>query len=304
MLSILIPVYNWDVRSLVAELHKQATNLGIAFEILLLDDASTDERIKEFNQELKLLDNVTLRALPSNAGRAVSRNLLARAAKYKHLLFMDCDSEPVDGKFLERYIPFCQQNPVVVYGGIQYKKIKVKPAYKLRWTYGIVCEERPAKERRKQPNSQFHTFNFLISKDLFMSIQFNEMLKHYGHEDTLFGIELTKKGITVQHIDNPLYHLDINDNQQYIQKTRYGVENLRILLNQYEDKPLLTKEIRLLKYYHVLEKTKMVWVGSMFYHTFNQLMLKNFNGSHPNLTLFNLYKLSYLSSLKFQKEAL
>ncbi|MBK9490088.1 MAG: hypothetical protein IPO07_15930 [Haliscomenobacter sp.] len=39
MLSILIPIYNYDVRHLVGELQRQAEELSLTYEICLLDDA-------------------------------------------------------------------------------------------------------------------------------------------------------------------------------------------------------------------------------------------------------------------------
>ena len=40
MLSILIPTYNYNVEALVAELHQQATDCQIDFEIIIGDDFS------------------------------------------------------------------------------------------------------------------------------------------------------------------------------------------------------------------------------------------------------------------------
>jgi hypothetical protein len=40
MLSILIPIYNFDVRRLVSELDRQAALLDVSCEICCLDDAS------------------------------------------------------------------------------------------------------------------------------------------------------------------------------------------------------------------------------------------------------------------------
>ena len=43
MLSILIPTYNYDITHLVYELHKQASEAEIDFEIICLDDGSKSE---------------------------------------------------------------------------------------------------------------------------------------------------------------------------------------------------------------------------------------------------------------------
>jgi len=299
MLSILIPVYNYNAVGLVEELHKQASLTGILFEILLLDDNS-DTNCKRDNVVLRDFPNTTLFELPTKAGRAIARNYLASQAKYDYFLFMDCDSEPVDAEFIARYLPYCEGKETVVCGGTAYKKQKPDSDSYLRWVYGTHCEEKPAKQRNKAPGSRFSTFNFLIARELFLSIRFNELLRNYGHEDTLFGLELQKKGYIVTHIDNPLYHIGIDTNDVYLEKTRQGVENLKILMEQYPDKEQLVQDIRLLKYYMFLEKTHTTALFFLKFRLFQSLMLANFRSRMPNLTLFNLYKLGYLCSLKYR----
>ncbi|MDR1792968.1 MAG: glycosyltransferase family 2 protein [Bacteroidales bacterium] len=304
MLSVLIPIYNYNAVQLVENLHQQAVDAKIEFEILLLDDLSENTECRWNNLELRTLKHVTLFELPTKAGRAVARNFLAGQAKYDYLLFLDCDSQVVDNQFINRYLECCKGQNVIVCGGTAYKSQKPERDSYLRWKYGIRVEEKSAAVRNKNPNARFSTFNFLISKDLFRSILFNEMLKNYGHEDTVFGLELKERGYKVTYIDNPLYHTGIDKNEIYLKKTREGVENLKILLSQFPQKEILTKEIRLLRYYQILKKTHTVYLFYKLYSLFKVLMLRNFNSEHPNLFLFNLYKLGYLCSLYCQKEIL
>ncbi|MDR1458854.1 MAG: glycosyltransferase [Bacteroidales bacterium] len=300
MLSILIPIYNYNAVNLVNQLHKQAEEIGILFEILLLDDNS-DSACKRDNSMLENLSSTTLFELPTKAGRSIARNYLAGQAKYDYLLFLDCDSEPTDNFFIKRYLPYCNNQDVVVCGGTAYKAHKPKRNCSLRWRYGTKCETKTAKQRSKTPNAKFSTFNFLISKTLFMSIRFNELLRNYGHEDTLFGLELQKRNHVVIHIDNPLFHTGIDPNEVYLEKTRQGVENLKILLDQYPNQEALVKNIRLLHYYIFLEETNMTLVFFVLFRFSKRLMLVNFNSAYPNLILFNIYKLGYLCSLKYRK---
>ena len=58
MLSILIPIYNYNVYPLVEELHKQCIECKIDFEIICIDDASTD--YKPENNKMQFLSNVYL----------------------------------------------------------------------------------------------------------------------------------------------------------------------------------------------------------------------------------------------------
>lgn len=299
MLSILIPIYNYNAVALVHRLHAQAVKLAINFEILLLDDASDNTQSREENAVLKELSHTVLYELPTKAGRSIARNFLAGHAQYDYLLFLDCDSEPLDEEFIKRYIPYCKGDSVVVCGGTAYKQMLPPRNSYLRWVYGTRAETTSAQERNKRPNSRFSTFNFLIAKKLFWSIRFNELLKNYGHEDTLFGLELRKRNCVIQHIDNPLYHTGIDTNDVYLKKTKQGVQNLKILLENYPDHDLLINDIRLLRVYTKIEKLKLTPVFYVVYLVFKKIIVLNLNSKFPSLFLFNLYKLNYLCYLKY-----
>jgi glycosyltransferase involved in cell wall biosynthesis len=297
MLSILIPVYNYNAVSLVQTLHNQAVDAEISFEILLLDDNS-DDTSKSENISLQNLPYTTLFELPTKVGRAIARNYLAGQAKYDYLLFLDCDSEVIDDEFIVRYLPYCKGKNMVVCGGTAYKQQKPKPDSYLRWIYGVKTETKSAEQRSKSPNAKFSTFNFLISRELFLSIRFNELLRNYGHEDTLFGLELKKRNYIVTHIDNPLYHTGIDINSVYLEKTRQGVENLKILVETYPDNEELVQNIRLLKYYTFFEKYYITPCVFFIFQLCKRCLLANLNSKNPNLIVFDLYKLGYLCSIK------
>ena len=79
MLSVLIPVYNFDVVLFVKDLAKQCADCKIDFEVLCLDDYSSENyRIK--NAVLKSIENVCYEELPNNIGRSKIRNRLAEKA--------------------------------------------------------------------------------------------------------------------------------------------------------------------------------------------------------------------------------
>ncbi len=88
MLSILIPVYNFDIRKLVVDLHFCCTSENIKFEIICFDDGS-ERAFKEINAELKHLSNCTYTELPQNIGRSAIRNKLAQNANYLNLAEME-----------------------------------------------------------------------------------------------------------------------------------------------------------------------------------------------------------------------
>ena len=76
MLSILLPVYNFDVRKLVKQLHEQGNMLEIPFEIICTDDGS-EEEFKNLNSELEKLYSVSYQELKNNLGRSKIRNYLS-----------------------------------------------------------------------------------------------------------------------------------------------------------------------------------------------------------------------------------
>jgi len=263
MLSILIPIYNFDIRKFVNELHKQAVAENINFEIILADDAS-DFNFRKLNKETENLTHVKYIQLEKNIGRSKIRNFLAENAKFDYLLFADCDSEIPNNIFIKNYISYCK-NEVVICGGRTYKK------------------EKPFCEKE------------IISKSIHSSIKFDEKISQYGHEDTIFGIELKRKGIKIKHIDNPLNHIDLETCTDFISKTKKGIENLVYLSKNY-NYPELFEDIKLLKTFTKTEKLSFFF--KTYFKLFEKLTEKNLCSSHPSLKLFDLYKLAYLHKIK------
>src|ERR1035437_2235981 len=112
MLSILIPTYNYNITRLVADLHQQAVDTDVVFEIIVIEDGST-LYVKENNaiNELYFCRHIVL---DENIGRSAVRNKLADEAKYDHLIFIDCDAEVFSIHFIEKYIAFCNKECVVI----------------------------------------------------------------------------------------------------------------------------------------------------------------------------------------------
>lgn len=69
MLSILIPIYQFDVRPLIIDLLLQAGELDIPYELLCFDDGSSED-IRALNRELVALPGVIYREMPQNMGRS------------------------------------------------------------------------------------------------------------------------------------------------------------------------------------------------------------------------------------------
>lgn len=122
MISILIPTYNYTVFPLVENLYQQCQKANFQYEILVLDDASTDKEIVIKNSEINLLEHCSFQILPENIGRSKIRNLLAEKAKYDWLLFLDADTFPSKSNFVHNYLEAFSNEHPVIFGGIEYPK--------------------------------------------------------------------------------------------------------------------------------------------------------------------------------------
>lgn len=289
-LSILIPVYNADVSKLVHDLHRQALLLDCPFEIVLADDCSQPEFV-EINRCLVNLDGVVYEQMPQNVGRAIIRNRLAQKARFDLLVFMDCDVAMVDDFYLKRYLE--QTSADVVFGGYTYKVEQKQPECMLRWTYDTTLRTLNAEQRRKNPYSAFSTVNFFIRRSLMLQYPFNEKLSVYGHEDSMLRCVLEQKGISISHIDNPVYHAHLDDNVSFLEKTRKGVENL-LVINDMPECRQLTEHINLLRYYAKLRRFHLVKPLKLLYLLSNKWLVVNLMSAKPCLALFQWYKLGYL----------
>jgi glycosyltransferase involved in cell wall biosynthesis len=244
MISVCIPVYNTDVRQLALSLNTQA--LDISAEIILVDDGSCQE-YREVNRELRG-QGIHYYELEHNVGRARIRNRFTKHARYDHLLFLDCDSRIISDYFLSNYFEAMRDFPEkVICGGRIYSNEKPGLKYRLHWKYGRLRESRPVSIRRRHANRSFMTNNFLIPAHTLRSIPFNEKISGYGHEDSLFGYDLYRKGYETHHIDNPVLHDRLETNAAFLAKTEQAVRNLSIITSQIEPSPVFAATITLLR---------------------------------------------------------
>lgn len=291
-LSILIPVYNWDCTQLIKDLHFQGLTLGIPYEIIIADDCSTD---KDLQQKSRLVaethENCRYFALPHNIGRAAIRNYMADQSKYEKLLFLDCDAEVKDKKFLKKYVEASDKASVVCGGLTHPDEIPMK-GQELRYLYEKnAAYERSAGFRSQNPYLRFTSFSFMIDRDVFMKIRFDESYVRYGYEDVQFGHELEENGVSILHIDNPLAHIGLDDSASYLNKTRQAVQNA------FDHQDEIGDSSKLLTNYNKVRSLRMRWVFRFFWAFFQKSMEKNLLGPKPKLRIFSLYKLCYISVL-------
>jgi glycosyltransferase involved in cell wall biosynthesis len=289
MISICIPVYNFDVTSLVSELSEQAKSLPKPYEVILIDDCS-DNKYKAINRNV--CKSFIYIELAENIGRSRIRNLFLRYAKYDYLLFIDCDSIIESSDFLLKYLEIIEQNPGVVCGGRIYKKFRPPRDKMLRWKYGLFRESQPSDVRNKFPYKSFMTSNFLIDRKILAKIRFDERITKYGHEDTLFGYSLKKGNISIDHINNPVVNGDLENNMEYLNKTAEGIGNLvNIIRVTNYDKDLINSITILRIYSKVRRLEKFI---KLSFIVLKPLIIFLLSRGYVNLYLFDFYKLGIL----------
>jgi len=291
MLSILIPTYNHSIINLVKELHRQCLDIKIIFEIIIFDDASSDKLISSKNISVKKLNNVIYKINETNIGRSATRNKLIDESKYKWILFIDADVIPKSKKFIKNYLDAINNNIQVISGGLAYKNSPINKKQILRWKYGKNREYKPIKIRQKNPYISLFSSNFLILKKVIVNTPFNEEISKKANEDSLFSYELKLNKIMVKHIENEVFHENLEYSSVFLKKTlEYSKSSLLLV-----QKNLLNKDyMKITKTYFTLKKFKIDYLFKLIYIIFERILQKQLKSSRPSLFIFDLYRLSYL----------
>jgi glycosyltransferase involved in cell wall biosynthesis len=285
-ISILIPVYNFDIRPLVDQLCREADTLPIPFEIRCYDDFSNED-FKNINREVIGKKGVVYLELEKNTGRSQIRNKLAREASYPLLLFLDSDSSVIGPHFIRKYIGEYRENYVIA-GGTVYDD-NYNPNFSLRYKYGRKREQINPERRNKKPYNYINLNNLFISKEIYLSNTLDESIKTYGHEDTKFAEGLRRKKINIIHIANPVLHSGIENNKIFIEKSREAIRNFyKIISEGYGH------HSRLYKYYSLINKLFLKSAFIFFFGMFEKRIVKNLHSAKPSLFLFDLFKLNLL----------
>ncbi len=288
-LSILIPTFNSDCTELVNSLHQEAmATTGLRYEIVVAEDGSTDPALISLNHSIATLPDVRHIIREKNVGRSAIRNFLAREAQYPHLLFIDSHMSVIRPDFLRTYLSHIDEP--LVYGGYIIPSDVVVPEGNLRYLYEQSCAEILSHANRQQsPYANFHTSNFMISRDLMLTYPLDERFKRYGYEDVLWGKTLQEAGVGIHHISNPLGFSRFEDNARYMEKTDEGLQTLHEFRDELQGYSRLLGVARKLR----VLKMPLRW----FHALFGSMMRKQLTGPHPSLWIFKVYRLTYYFSL-------
>lgn len=227
--SVVIPTYNRlpILRKCLLALENQQfdSDLVTDYEIVVVDDGSTDETISWITSEKAYLPHVKLHT-QNHKGAAAARNLGVEKARGDWIIFIDSDLV-VTSSFLQAHsqtLNFAQQST---------KSDRI-------FTYGAVINtcnfDDPTSEPYKITDfsaAYFATGNVAIAKKwLLKAGLFDTMFKQYGWEDLELGIRLKKLGLKLKKCPQAVgyhWHPPFNIEQipklieQEIQRGKMGV---------------------------------------------------------------------------------
>jgi len=289
MISVLIPVYNYNVVALVTQIHTQLQLCHMPFEIICLDDASTSNVVNA-NENISNLEHTYYLKSEDNIGRTNARQYLSKKANYDWLLFLDADVIPKSDVYINNYLKYIDSEYEAIYGGFAYHEKAPDSNYMLRWKYGKTHEQILAELRNRKPYKVIISANFMIKKSTFLAINSQIEQNGYGF-DNFFAVLLKMKKIKVLHIDNEVYHLGIETSKTYLSKKEKAADTLLSLHNANK---IGSHQNDLLHLFIKLKRYRLHNLFSGFYKLFKKPLQQNLLSSNPSMKILQLYRISYM----------
>ena len=275
-------------------LQMQAENVdGLRYEIIVVDDASTDVGAVHANRVVREWSSCRLIELTENIGRSRVRNFLARQAHYTTLLFLDCDVRIVRKDFLLHYLSQ-EEEEEVAYGGVTILPDEAL-LHNLRYRYERACLAKFSVERRRvAPYQSFRTTNFRVQREVMLRVPFDEGIESYGYEDVAWGRALQAVEIGIAHTDNPVAVDDFEENSSFLRKITEAMHTLSLLRHEMEEYSQIVALASRLERWH------MVGMVRRFYSLVEPLIVRNLEGTTPKVAIFQLFRLG--TFLKMARE--
>jgi len=231
LLSIIIPVRNWDIGLLLDALLGEisSSEIGDQLEIIIADDCS-EEQYRRVNQaHVQQADCIFYYERKQCLGRAAIRNDLLKKASGTYILFLDADVLPDKPDFLKTYLACVQKNEPVVCGGVSYKsRMLLGKKYDFYLYKGKHTEWLSAEKRQQAAWRYFFSANVLIKRSILERISFDERFSGYGYEDIEWGIRLDKD-CGIHQIENTCSHLGLIEKQKAFARMRSSIDNFLML---------------------------------------------------------------------------
>ncbi|HAJ04064.1 MULTISPECIES: glycosyltransferase family 2 protein [unclassified Brevundimonas] len=237
ILSVLIPFLRDDPAALLARLDAEASALGGAVELVVLDDGTGDagltaaltRQIREARLPVRLI------SLTANEGRSRGRNRLASAARGRTWLFLDSDMRPDRPDFLKAWVALVQKDdPAVAFGGFSLLQAPTDAQFAVHRALAQRSECLPVEVRRLTPEKYVYTSNLLVRRDVFESEAFDPGFTGWGWEDVEWAMRVSRAH-PVQHVDIPATHMGLDTVESLIRKYEQSAGNFARVIARHPD---------------------------------------------------------------------
>ncbi|MBU1031243.1 MAG: glycosyltransferase [Nanoarchaeota archaeon] len=183
MLSIIIPLFNGS-KTIAKTLHSIIDNNHSDFEIIIVNDASTDNFENEISPILTKFQKIKIINLKENHGAAFARNVGIDNAKGEIIVFIDSDII-IPKNTLQN---FSRSNSDITMGIYSRKRCfsNLSSKYKSEFLYYVHLNEKVS----------FWTGCAAVKKHVFEKLKFDESIKGANVEDTDFGFRCAEQGFS------------------------------------------------------------------------------------------------------------
>lgn len=288
-LSILIPCYNHDCTELVNTLAQQCRGIdGLSYEIVIVDDGSTDDVIVAGNMLLESIEQVVYKLCPKNKNRSCMRNSLPSFGKYEWQLHINANVHVEKSTFILSYLKAVVGDVKLVCGNTSayYSLTNLRCRYERSF-----YSRNDIDYNNSHPYNHFRNTNYLCHRSVFDKVHYDETIQGYGYEDFLWGQDLKRNKIPMLYIDNPvMYDTDV-DNLSYLK----NIEESLMTLHLHAEKLADTSILRFIATLDTYNLVPIVKVLHRLLEPIEKILLNRFL---PSYHLLNLYKLGHYLNIR------
>ncbi|MCC5997179.1 MAG: glycosyltransferase family 2 protein [Oceanicaulis sp.] len=230
VLSVLIPTYRDDPRSLLAALAHDASH---EVEVLIYEDGAPDADLSEALRAAVLYAPIPARLLTAkdNLGRSAARNRLGAAARGDWLLFLDADMQAPE-RFLPRWLEILARSGAdAVFGGY----VPCAPRDRSEAVHAALArmsDVHSAVERNETGPVAVCSSNLAVRSAFFSRVPFDEAFTGWGWEDVDWALRAAEAGRIV-HADNPAGHGGLETVERLITKFAAAGPNFARLIERH-----------------------------------------------------------------------
>lgn len=286
-LSIIIPCYNAAkfIKNTLNRICFQENN-GLNFEILLIDDCSTDNIFIMIQSYLKEFNNIFYFKNESNRGVSFSRNIGIARARGKYLYFLDAD-DSISSTFFKEIKESMLKNMDLISFGFK----KVSASYEQDYLMNILDQSVTYSNEvflKKYFNRSIlqHMCSFVVKRSILINnnIKFDE--NTFFAEDQEFQIKCMMNSTTIEYVPKVLFIY--NFHEENTMNSTFSLKRLTAI-----DAFLRIEQICIDKPYYKF------FVNYFFYNYFSMIILIEKSGLSIDIVnkdsiekIDNLYKLT------------